>query len=247
LTSVGSIHLDLTGSQAPQNGNVTAEVIDGTLVERGGAAGNQVTIVSLGDGGFALWGANGQTTVNSQVAWPTCGSSYVVMAGATQGIDVDLVDGDTAEIDLYATHAPGDPIFFGAVEPDGQPVAVKINVWNRYGFVKVTAPAGYIGTVTVLVGIRRTDRTDSGKPWLDYQLVPLTFGGHEQSPPVSLPLAVPADAPRVADTLRLATPDGSPITDLNGKVITPIEVGQQFQLKLLLMISAPGGVQLLNI
>jgi hypothetical protein len=102
LSTINPTVIDLGGPTAVRDGNVTAEVVDGTLVVRGDDAGNQVLIEAIGNDSFALQGINGWTTINGQVAWPSglSGDHFVTISGVTGGLDIDLGDGDNV-VRLY--------------------------------------------------------------------------------------------------------------------------------------------------
>jgi hypothetical protein len=92
LLAVGDpILLDLP---APQGGNVTAEVIDGTLVIRGDDASNRIVIYQNEDGSCFLQGF--PSTINGLRTWPDYNGGFmaIFVTGVTRGLDIDLGPGD---------------------------------------------------------------------------------------------------------------------------------------------------------
>jgi hypothetical protein len=94
----------------PQTGNVTIELVDGTLFVRGDAGSDLVTVISWGDGRYRV-GANGRVTANGVDidAESRVGSEWYLpltpnglgewyanpnLPLAPNGIDIDLGDGD---------------------------------------------------------------------------------------------------------------------------------------------------------
>lgn len=92
LLAVGDpILLDIP---APQGGNVTAEVIDGTLVIRGDDASNGIVVYQDEDGSCYL--QSFQSTINGLRTWPDGNGGFraIFVTGVTRGIDIDLGQGD---------------------------------------------------------------------------------------------------------------------------------------------------------
>ena len=86
-----------------EGGNVTAEVIDGRLVIRGDERPNFTTVERQSNGDYWIRGAHGVTTVNGQrhrvgIGEPTenvpLNEWVTVIEGATEGVDIDLGDGN---------------------------------------------------------------------------------------------------------------------------------------------------------
>ena len=98
LMAVGDavVLLDL-GSAPGTGGNVTAEVIDGTLVIRGDGASNGIGVYEADGDSFYLESPNDQSTVNglSTRRLSNLGETGAIkVLGVTRGIDIDMGDGD---------------------------------------------------------------------------------------------------------------------------------------------------------
>ena len=52
--------------------------------------------------------------------------------------------GQVAEFLLEATNAPDDPVFFYGYRPEGEAVDLRINAWNRDGYLRVEAPPDFM-------------------------------------------------------------------------------------------------------
>ena len=76
-------------------GNVTAEVIDGTLFIRGDTKGNQVQLFGYSNGTVFIQGLNSRSTVNGQVTGlDGCQANFVTIEGVVNGVNVEMGDGD---------------------------------------------------------------------------------------------------------------------------------------------------------
>jgi hypothetical protein len=107
-----------------EGGNVTAEVIEGTLFIRGDAKGNQVQLFGHGNGIVSIQGLNSRSTVNEQVTGLVgCQAKLVTVEGVVNGITVEMGDGDdivwldgSMSDVLISTSGGNDEVIFGGVD-----------------------------------------------------------------------------------------------------------------------------------
>jgi len=82
--------------------------------------------------------------------------------------DFQTTPGTPVQIQLTATDVEGDPVFFDAFERGT--VDYQLSVNNTTGLVTVTPPAGYVGPLEVLVGVRALNGSGTTDTW-DSQIV----------------------------------------------------------------------------
>jgi VCBS repeat-containing protein len=104
--------------------------------------------------------------------------------------------GQQVQIPLTATDVEGQAFLFAAAKPSGNAVNYTITNVNAQGeindgtsVVKINAPAGFVGTFNVLVGVRASAATDTGDTF-DTQVVAVTVA---PAAPTSIDLVAASD------------------------------------------------------
>ena len=83
------------------------------------------------------------------------------------------VAGQPITLQLSAQDVEGNPHFFDAVKPTGEPVAYTVTANNATGLVTINPPANFVGTFNVLVGVSGATQTTTTDAF-DTQLVQVT-------------------------------------------------------------------------
>ena len=103
---------------------------------------------------------------------------------------VSGIGGQLINLQLTAQDVEGGGLFFDAVKPQGNTVDYTLSVPdNTSGQVRITPPAGFVGSFQVLVGVRGAVQSDTGDQF-DTQLVTVNVA---PTPPTAIDLANASD------------------------------------------------------